>query len=99
MMDATYLDEKATLEQLLAFSHDVRQSPILPAGVCVYPQYLSLLRKELGDLPLAWSAVINFPSGTLTDVRIKEQIKQARELGATELDVVMPYITFLKDKN
>ncbi|MCS5710053.1 deoxyribose-phosphate aldolase [Candidatus Berkiella aquae] len=99
LMDATYLEEKATTEQLLAFSHSVRQSPILPAGICVYPQHLSLLRSELRDLPLAWSAAINFPSGTLTDAQIKEQIKQARNLGATELDIVMPYSAFLKEKN
>lgn len=99
LMDVTCLEEKATTEQLSAFSHCVRQSPVLPAGVCVLPQHFNLLRKELGDLPLAWSTVINFPSGTLTDTSVKAQIKHAQALGATELDIVMPYRTFLKEKD
>ena len=68
------------------------------AAVCVYPEYLSILREQLAGTEIGKAVVINFPSGGLSNSEPMRAAEQAIEAGATELDWVMPYRDFLAGK-
>ncbi|MGE3320374.1 MAG: deoxyribose-phosphate aldolase [Candidatus Berkiella sp.] len=94
-LDVTCLEEQVTETELATLCDLIRQAPTLPAAICVYPQHLQWVKTRLSDLELAFTTVINFPQGTSTIEAVKTQIQDALQLGATELDIVLPYDAFL----
>ena len=66
------------------------------AAICVYPQFIHYAKSILPKT-IKIATVINFPSG-IADIRlIEKEINFAIQFGADELDVVLPYRTFLND--
>ena len=64
------------------------------AAICVYPQFIHYAKNILPKT-IKIATVINFPSG-ITDIQLLEkEINFAIQFGADELDVVLPYRTFL----
>lgn len=94
-LDVTCLEEQVTQTELISLCDLIRQSPQLPAAICVYPQHLAFVKSQLSDLALAFATVVNFPYGKSQIETVKREIHEALKLGATELDIVMPYEAFL----
>lgn len=65
------------------------------AAVCVCPEYVELAASVLGP-EVAVATVVNFPDGGASIEQSIDQINTVRQLGATEIDVVMPYRHLLK---
>ncbi len=94
-IDLTSLNDDDTPEDIAALC----QRAITPLGsvaaVCVYPKFVSQAVAELKGTGIQIATVANFPTG---DDRLHyciQQIQQAIEDGANEIDVVMPYGQFL----
>jgi deoxyribose-phosphate aldolase len=96
MIDLTTLegmDTPGKVKQLCYKAQHLHDSvPGLPtvAAICVYPNYVSLAREELGSSGIKVASVATaFPSGN-TSLEIKlEDVKLAVEQGADEIDMVI----------
>lgn len=97
-LDVTCLEEQVTQSELAELCDQVRKAPIKPAAICVYPQHLPFVKSQLSEQPLGFATVINFPHGMGSIETVKAEIDVALSLGATELDIVMPYEAFLDDQ-
>lgn len=93
-LDVTYLEnDPANLAKLI---QAVQACDTKPAGFCVYAKDL-LAAQALSDTPLV--TVANFPKGDSAICAIFEEIKTAQELQAHEIDVVIPYQSYLQTRN
>ncbi len=68
------------------------------AAVCIYPQYVSLAHHKLRDKAIHIATVCNFPDGSQNLETTLLEIQQATTNGADEIDLVLPYYSFLQDK-
>lgn len=64
------------------------------ASVCIYPQFISYAKSVLPE-NFKIATVINFPKGLANNTILEREIISAVSYGADELDVVLPYRTFL----
>lgn len=65
------------------------------ASVCIYPQFISYAKSILPE-NFKIATVINFPKGLANNTILEREIISAISYGADELDVVLPYRTFLE---
>lgn len=102
LMDLTTLSTKDTpdsvrklVEKVNSFAADHPSYP-LPASVCVYPNFASLVRKTRQDPALHVTTVAGcFPtSQSFLEVKLLEIEKAVRE-GADEIDIVLALNSFL----
>ncbi len=70
------------------------------AAICVYPRFLKLAREIIESIGnkrhISLACVINFPYGTDHKVMIMEQLKYSIDNRVDEVDLVFPYVDFLK---
>jgi deoxyribose-phosphate aldolase len=103
LLDFTSLnvsDTSATIEDICEKVNNYQfVFPDLPciAAVCVYPRFISLLKKKL-ELPSIKivSVAGGFPSSQSTTAVKLAEVKEAIEAGADEIDIVMPHGEFLR---
>jgi deoxyribose-phosphate aldolase len=85
------VDTEADMAQLCQRA----QGPHGPvAAVCVWPRRVAQARAAL-PAPIAVAAVANFPHGGLDVAAVQAEIGQARDAGATEIDLVLPWRAWL----
>ena len=65
------------------------------ASVCIYPQFIPYAKSILPE-GFKIATVINFPNGIANNTILEREMLNAIDLGADELDVVLPYRTFLR---
>ena len=103
IMDLTTLSPKDTpssvrklVEKVNSFAVDYPDYP-LPASVCVYPNFASVVRKTRKDPQLHVTTVAGcFPSSqSFIEVKLAEIEKAVRE-GADEIDIVLALNSFLE---
>ena len=103
IMDLTTLSPKDTpssvrklVEKVNSFAVDYPNYP-LPASVCVYPNFASVVRKTRKDPQLHVTTVAGcFPSSqSFIEVKLAEIEKAVRE-GADEIDIVLALNSFLE---
>lgn len=98
LVDLTRLnDQDDAAAMQLWLEQDLAGATILPAAVCVYPQYLTQVKDFLQakNYLIKLATVVNFPSGTLPLTQVLQQIQAALAAGADEIDCVLPYQTLL----
>lgn len=88
-IDLTLLDEQASDESLQLIRKKAKTSQV--AAVCVLTQHLHHFSAD--TIPLA--TVVNFPQGTDTLQQCQDHIDKAKQLGAKEIDYVLPYQSYL----
>lgn len=98
LVDLTRLndqDNAAAMQQWL--EQDLAEATVLPAAVCVYPEYLAQVKQFLNakNYAIKLATVVNFPSGALPLAQVLQQIEQALQGGADEIDCVLPYQALL----
>ena len=102
IMDLTTLSTTDTPEsverlvsKVVAFHEQYPGFP-LPASVCVYPNFASVVKKVRGNLPFHVTTVAGcFPtSQSFLEVKL-EEIRLAVENGADEIDIVLALNSFL----
>lgn len=95
-LDLTSLNAADTDENILSLCQKATTPYGQTAAICIYPQFIPLAKKYLPS-SIKIATVINFPAG-LADLHLLEkEISSALKLGADELDVVLPYRTFLNN--
>jgi len=65
------------------------------AAVCVWPQHVGEVDRSLADTPVRIATVMNFPSGTGDLEAVLDDMEEALDDGADEIDLVFPYRDFL----
>lgn len=98
LMDLTNLNLSATAADIAALC-DAAVGPWgQTAGICVQPRFVPLVRRRLertGVHRMEVCTVVNFPEGNADTRAAIREISSAIRLGATEIDLVFPYRTFL----
>ncbi len=91
LIDLTYLgeDDDHAIDALCTKAKGV-------AAVCVYPYAISRVKKNLSDNAIKIATVANFPEAKDDLGTVLNQIDQAIDDGAEEIDVVLPYHHFLE---
>lgn len=94
-IDHTILKPEATEEAVKKLCREAKEYGF--ASVCVNPYYTSLVAEELKGTEIKTCVVIGFPLGANTKEVKAFEAKQAIEMGAREVDMVIN-IGALKDK-
>ncbi|MEI2386226.1 deoxyribose-phosphate aldolase [Breoghania sp. JC706] len=65
------------------------------AAVCIWPRFVGDAKVLLAGTKVRIATVVNFPGGDMDIAAIIEETQQAISDGADEIDLVMPYSTWL----
>jgi deoxyribose-phosphate aldolase len=65
------------------------------AAVCVWPEYVAVCAERLAGTGVRVATVVNFPSGAEPVEHVLATTSQALADGADDIDLVLPYETFL----
>ena len=65
------------------------------ATVCIYPKFIGHVKNLLVGTNIKIATVVNFPDGNESLIDCIAEIKQVIRDGTDEIDVVMPYETYL----
>ena len=95
-LDLTSLNTDDTDEHILSLCQRAATPYGEVAAVCLYPQFIPFARDNLPS-SIKLATVINFPSGLADLYVLEKELSSAIKLGADELDVVLPYRTFLNN--
>ena len=99
LLDVTSLNSHDTNERMETLCKKALSLPYPVAAMCVYPQFLPLVKTVLGsESSIGLATVVNFPEGKLATKETCLEIKDAIKKGVTEIDVVFPYHAFLRDQ-
>ena len=90
-IDLTSLTGHETIEDILSLCCMARTPLGDCAAICVYPQWISHARTALEHSNVRIATVCNFPHGRDSLENTLQSIQQAINLGADEIDVVLPY--------
>ncbi|PAJ73613.1 deoxyribose-phosphate aldolase [Pseudoalteromonas sp. NBT06-2] len=94
LMDLTTLNDNDTNEAVVSLCQQAKTSVGETAAICIYPQFIFAAKqafKNLNVSDIKIATVTNFPHGNDDVTEAVKQTKQAVELGADEVDVVLPY--------
>ncbi len=104
LLDITSLDPLDDEVKIMGLARKVRtvyektEEIFLPAAICVFPNWIEVLKANAYALPVELAAVVGFPTGqTFTQVKMLET-HAAVEKGATEIDMVINRGYFLSGK-
>lgn len=94
-MDLTSLGDDDTNARIV----DLCSRAVTPVGhvaaVCVYDKFVPLALKELAGTGVRVATVCNFPHGSSDATHAAEEARKQVESGAQEVDVVLPYTSYM----
>ncbi len=96
LLDLTDLGDQASEAGIVQLCAKAIAAPGPVAAICIWPQFVSLARRTLGDRSVRVATVVNFPAGGTNVGRISGDTTEAIGDGADEIDLVMPYQAFLQ---
>jgi deoxyribose-phosphate aldolase len=94
LLDLTDLGDNTSADAAAALCKRARDAGV--AAVCVWPAYVSVCVDALAGTDIRVATVVNFPSGEEPDDDIMSATRLALEEGADEIDVVLPYRSWLR---
>jgi deoxyribose-phosphate aldolase len=104
LLDITSLDPLDDEVKIMSLARKVRavyektDEAFLPAAICVFPNWIPVLKENCFSVPVELATVVGFPLGqTFTQVKMLET-HAAVEKGATEIDMVINRGYFLSGK-
>jgi deoxyribose-phosphate aldolase len=93
LLDLTNLDDIAQEHAIMQLCQQAIKYKV--AAVCLYPQFVQLAKTIIAGHAIKIATVANFPDGDKPISEVTEEIKAALADGADEIDVVMPYRSYL----
>lgn len=93
LIDYTRLKPEDSEQDILDFCEQ-RQAQAV-AAICVYPRFIPTVKSQIENTAIKIASVVNFPDGCQPIETVQADILSAIELGADEIDVVMPYPRYL----
>jgi deoxyribose-phosphate aldolase len=94
LLDLTDLGEETDAAAAEALCKRARDAGV--AAVCVWPAYVSLCVEKLAGTDIRVATVVNFPSGEEPVDDVLTATRLALDDGADEIDVVLPYRSWLR---
>ncbi|KAA6206390.1 MAG: deoxyribose-phosphate aldolase [Candidatus Tokpelaia sp.] len=95
LIDLTSLRDDDTKARIAALCETLSPLYDLPAGLCIYRQFLPAADKILAAKGLRKQirlvSVANFPAGGTDSAKAADEVKEVLALGADEVDIVFPY--------
>jgi deoxyribose-phosphate aldolase len=91
LLDLTDLSDNCSEAHVQTLCADAMAGPVPAAAVCVWPQYVSLARRLTGRSGVKVATVANFPGGGSNTNRIVDEVREALNDGADEIDLVLPW--------
>jgi deoxyribose-phosphate aldolase len=98
LMDLTTLNTGDTEETIVNLCHKANSELGQVAAVCVYPNFIPIVSKELRQEAIKIASVANFPTGCEELESSLANIALAMSTGANEIDLVFPYTRYLQGK-
>jgi deoxyribose-phosphate aldolase len=98
LVDLTNLNEDCTAEDITALTNRTVTPYGAVAAVCVWPRFVAQAVKELAGTGVKVATVVNFPAGGEDTQAVVAETRQAIADGADEIDLVMPYRTFVEGR-
>jgi deoxyribose-phosphate aldolase len=95
LLDLTNLDESCAAADILALAEAAATPHGHVAAICIYPRWVAYARAVLKHPHVRIATVANFPEGAAGEIATVGVVTRAYEEGADEVDVVMPWRTFL----
>jgi len=90
-LDLTSLNQEDTETSIINLCEQAQTPFGNVAAVCIFSKFVSLAQKCLKNTDIHIATVCNFPSGNQEFDLIYQEINQAIEDGASEIDMVIPY--------
>ena len=94
LLDLTDLGDDTTADAAEALCNRARDAGV--AGVCVWPAYVAVCVDALAGTDIRVATVVNFPSGEEPSDDVLATTRIALDDGADEIDVVLPYRSWLR---
>ena len=94
LLDLTDLGEDTDADAAGALCKRARDAGV--AAVCVWPAYVSVCADALAGTDIRVATVVNFPSGEEPEDDVLAATRLALDDGADEIDVVLPYRSWLR---
>jgi deoxyribose-phosphate aldolase len=98
LVDLTNLNDDCTAEDISALTNRTVTPHGAVAAVCVWPRFVAQAVKELAGTGVKVATVVNFPAGGEDTQAVVAETRQAIADGADEIDLVMPYRTFVEGR-
>ncbi|MBO9423507.1 deoxyribose-phosphate aldolase [Labrenzia sp. R4_1] len=98
LVDLTNLNDDCTAEDITALTNRTVTPHGAVAAVCVWPRFVAQAVKELAGTGVKVATVVNFPAGGEDTQAVVAETRQAIADGADEIDLVMPYRTFVEGR-
>ena len=98
LVDLTNLNDDCTAEDITALTNRTVTPHGAVAAVCVWPRFVAQAVKELAGTGVKVATVVNFPAGGEDTQAVVAETRQVIADGADEIDLVMPYRTFVEGR-
>jgi deoxyribose-phosphate aldolase len=98
LIDLTSLGDQDSNDTINHLCDKVLAAPISVAAVCIYPRFLPAAAPRLLNSGIQLAAVANFPKADSSLAEVLGSIRYSVQQGATEIDVVFPYLLYLQGK-
>lgn len=98
LVDLTNLNDDCTAEDVTALTNRTVTPHGAVAAVCVWPRFVAQAVKELAGTGVKVATVVNFPAGGEDTQAVVAETRQVIADGADEIDLVMPYRTFVEGR-
>ena len=95
LLDLTELGDQATDDDVIALCDKAHGPHGNTAAVCVWPRHVALAVERLWGTNVRVATVVNFPGGEEPIGDVVAMTQQALVDGADEIDLVLPYRSFL----
>ncbi|MGY5804342.1 deoxyribose-phosphate aldolase [Rhizobium sp. LEGMi12c] len=96
LLDLTNLKDDCTPAQIEALCARAQSPYGNTAAICIWPRFVAQARGILGaDHAVKIATVVNFPGGDMEVADVAAEAREAIADGADEIDLVIPYRTFL----
>ncbi len=95
LLDLTDLSDQCSESAIAQLCDKALNGPVRVAAICIWPQFVSLARRLMGERGIKVATVVNFPAGGTNIARVSADTAEAVGDGADEIDLVLPYKAFL----
>jgi len=95
-LDLTNLDDRCTRDEVVQLCERASTPFGHVAAVCVWPRFVSTAVEALAGRTIGIATVVNFPSGDEPLGDVIDMTRASLADGATEIDLVIPYSSFVR---
>lgn len=90
-LDLTNLNDNCTNDDITDLIKRAQTPHGSVAAVCIWPQFVAKAARDLRKTKINVATVVNFPDGDHPASEVMDLTKKAREDGADEIDMVIPW--------